>query len=46
MLIKDGLEALTNWKTISNSIDRLNTLDLNLNDPAFTNSISKKNCYS
>ena len=34
--------TLTNWKTISNSIDRLNTLDLNLNDPAFTNSISKK----
>ena len=34
--------TLTNWKTISNSIDRLNSLDLNLNDPAFTNSISKK----
>ena len=34
--------TLTNWKTISNSIDRLNTLDSNLNDPAFTNSISKK----
>tara|TARA_Y100001970_G_scaffold278906_1_gene385321 strand:+ start:1410 stop:2174 length:765 start_codon:yes stop_codon:yes gene_type:complete len=34
--------TLTNWKTISNSIDRLNALDLNLNDPAFTNSISKK----
>ena len=34
--------TLTNWQTISNSIDRLNTLDLNLNDPAFTNSISKK----
>ena len=34
--------TLTNWKTISNSIDRLNTLDANLNDPAFTNSVSKK----
>ena len=34
--------TLTNWKTISNSIDRLNSLDSNLNDPAFTNSISKK----
>jgi small subunit ribosomal protein S2 len=34
--------TLTNWKTISNSIDRLNTLDTNLNDPAFTNSVSKK----
>ena len=34
--------TLTNWKTISNSIDRLNTLEANLNDPAFTNSISKK----
>lgn len=34
--------TLTNWKTISNSIDRLNTLDSNLNDPAFANSISKK----
>ena len=34
--------TLTNWQTISNSIDRLNTLELNLNDPAFTNSISKK----
>ncbi len=34
--------TLTNWKTISNSIDRLNTLDSNLNDPAFTNSVSKK----
>ena len=34
--------TLTNWKTISNSIDRLNTLDTNLNDQAFTNSVSKK----
>ena len=34
--------TLTNWQTISNSIDRLNTLDSNLNDPAFSNSISKK----
>ena len=34
--------TLTNWKTISNSIDRLNTLETNLNDPAFSNSISKK----
>ena len=34
--------TLTNWKTISNSIDRLNTLDANLNDQAFTNSVSKK----
>jgi len=34
--------TLTNWKTISNSIDRLNTLESNLSDPAFTNSVSKK----
>ncbi len=34
--------TLTNWKTISNSIERLNLLEANLNDPAFTNSISKK----
>ena len=34
--------TLTNWKTISNSIDRLNTLESNLNDPSFSNSISKK----
>ena len=34
--------TLTNWKTISNSIDRLNTLETNLNDTAFTNSVSKK----
>ncbi len=34
--------TLTNWKTISNSIERLNTLEVNLNDPAYANSISKK----
>ncbi len=34
--------TLTNWKTISNSIERLNTLEGNLNDASFTNSISKK----
>jgi small subunit ribosomal protein S2 len=34
--------TLTNWKTISNSINRLNQLDELLNDPAFTNSVSKK----
>lgn len=34
--------TLTNWKTISNSINRLNELENTLNDPAFTNSISKK----
>ena len=34
--------TLTNWKTISNSINRLNTLESNLNDQAFSNSISKK----
>ena len=34
--------TLTNWKTISNSINRLNTLESNLNDPAFSNGISKK----
>ena len=34
--------TLTNWKTISNSIDRLNALDSNLNDQAFTKSVSKK----
>ena len=34
--------TLTNWKTISNSINRLNTLESDLNDPAFSNSISKK----
>ena len=28
--------TLTNWKTISNSIDRLNTLEANLNDPSFS----------
>ena len=34
--------TLTNWKTISNSINRLNDLESNINDPAFTNSVSKK----
>jgi len=34
--------TLTNWKTISNSINRLNELENTLNDPAFTNSVSKK----
>ena len=34
--------TLTNWKTISNSINRLNELDNTINDPAFTNSVSKK----
>jgi len=34
--------TLTNWKTISNSINRLNDLESNLNDPVFTNSVSKK----
>ncbi len=34
--------TLTNWKTISNSINRLNDLENILNDPAFTNSVSKK----
>ena len=34
--------TLTNWKTISNSINRLNELDNIINDPAFTNSVSKK----
>ena len=34
--------TLTNWKTISNSIERLNSLDASLNDPNFTNSVSKK----
>ena len=35
--------TLTNWKTISNSINRLNELENIINDPAFTNSVSKKN---
>ena len=34
--------TLTNWKTISNSINRLNDLENIINDPAFTNSVSKK----
>ena len=34
--------TLTNWKTISNSINRLNELENTTNDPAFTNSVSKK----
>ena len=34
--------TLTNWKTISKSINRLNDLESNLNDPVFTNSVSKK----
>ena len=34
--------TLTNWKTISNSINRLNELENTINDPAFTNSVSKK----
>ena len=34
--------TLTNWKTISNSINRLNELESLINDPAFTNSVSKK----
>ena len=33
---------MTNWKTISNSINRLNELETTINDPAFTNSVSKK----
>ena len=34
--------TLTNWKTISNSINRLNELETLISDPAFTNSVSKK----
>ena len=34
--------TLTNWKTISNSINRLNELDSIISDPTFTNSVSKK----
>ena len=34
--------TLTNWKTISNSISRLSELEDTINDPAFTNSVSKK----
>ena len=34
--------TLTNWKTISNSINRLNDLEVTINDPTFANSVSKK----
>ena len=34
--------TLTNWNTISNSINRLNELENTINDPAFINSVSKK----
>jgi small subunit ribosomal protein S2 len=34
--------TLTNWKTISKSINRLNELEGILNDPGFINSVSKK----
>ena len=34
--------TLTNWKTISKSINRLNELEAVLNDPGFINSVSKK----
>ena len=34
--------TLTNWKTISNSINRLNELESIINDPSFINSVSKK----
>ncbi|MDB4861307.1 30S ribosomal protein S2 [Alphaproteobacteria bacterium] len=34
--------TLTNWKTISNSINRLNELEETINDPSFANSVSKK----
>jgi len=34
--------TLTNWKTILNSINRLNDLENSINDPSFINSISKK----
>ena len=34
--------TLTNWKTISNSINRLNDLEATISDPSFTNSVSKK----
>ena len=35
--------TLTNWKTISNSIDRLNELENTINDPSFTIVFQKKN---
>jgi small subunit ribosomal protein S2 len=34
--------TLTNWNTISKSINRLNDLESTINDPAFINSVSKK----
>ena len=34
--------TLTNWKTISNSINRLNELESTISDPSFVNSVSKK----
>ena len=34
--------TLTNWKTISNSINRLNELENTISDPSFINSVSKK----
>jgi small subunit ribosomal protein S2 len=34
--------TLTNWKTISKSINRLNDISESLNDPSFTNRVSKK----
>ena len=34
--------TLTNWKTISNSINRLNVLEETINDSGFINSVSKK----
>jgi len=34
--------TLTNWKTISNSINRLNEVEAFLNDPELSNNLSKK----
>jgi small subunit ribosomal protein S2 len=34
--------TLTNWNTISKSINRLNDLENTINDPSFINSVSKK----
>ena len=34
--------TLTNWKTTSNSINRLNELENTINNPEFINSVSKK----
>ena len=34
--------TLTNWKTISNSIDRLNNLESTISDRSYINSVSKK----